>query len=317
MNPSTKKIQTKLALIRLLKENRRMSLEELSKYSGIRNIDLLKKELGKLYMVGTYPYSPDQLVEIDYDGETIGIRLPVRMDDGFSLSVREWATLRALILEELESEGLQKENPVLKQILNKIHTILPVSGLPETKQIHQILSKAILDRKSLQMEYQAQGEKNAISRKVDPWAIFHFQDDYLIGYCHFRKAPRTFRLDAILSLKESDESCVNIPDSEKTAAIHYMKDFLKSPSGDASKAEIFHTGESYFNLHKRFGLERTSESRVFEGTRYFLSKAKIRNEEWFVSVLKGFGPSVIVKSPISLRNRLSETWQTLMEEEAN
>ncbi|MFB5652718.1 helix-turn-helix transcriptional regulator [Leptospira wolffii] len=309
MNPSTKKLQTKLAVIRLLQENKRMSLEDLSKYSGIEDIKDLKKELGKLYMVGTYPYTPDQFIELDYDGDTIGIRLPVNLEQGLVLSVREWAVLRKLFLEEESREVRPDRQKVLKSILQKIHTILPSSGIQSESDLKQGILDAILAGESLLLDYRASGEENVESRKVDPWASLSFREEYLIGYCHSRKAPRTFRLDSIVKMTRTGEKSLHVPDEERKQAILRLKEFLdRSEIEDSNFAEIYHTAEVYFNLHSRIGLERTSESILLDGVRYHLSRAKIRNEEWFLSEIKGFGPNVIVRAPEDLKNRMKSYW---------
>lgn len=286
-----------------------MSLEDLSRYSGIKEVSDLKKELGKLYMVGSYPYTPDQLVEIDYDGETIGIRLPNRMDEGLILSVREWAILRTLLLEEEQKEVSSDRRRILKSILDKVHTILPSSGILDAKDLKLRISEAINSNKAVVLEYQAQGEATPIKRKVDPWALFSYREEYLIGYCHTRNAPRSFRLDSILTFSVATDGAVQVPDQERRKAISHLKEFLEKTGDDGSIAEIYHTPEVYFNLHKRLGLERTIESLELGGNTFYLSKARIKNEDWFLSTLKGFGSNVVIKSPISLRQRILAYWK--------
>ncbi|TGK01606.1 WYL domain-containing protein [Leptospira langatensis] len=315
MNPSTKKIQTKLAVIRLLQENKRMSLEDLSKYSGIEDIKDLKKELGKLYMVGSYPYTPDQFIELDYDGDTIGIRMPVDLEQGLVLSVREWAAIRSLFLEEDEKEISPSRKKILQSILEKIHAILPSAGVPSENDLKKRIHDAIQSGKSLEMQYQANGEAQAEIRRVDPWALLSFREEYLIGYCHVRKAPRTFRLDSIIQLSLTDQDSVQVPDEERKEAILKLKKFLSQTEADSEVAEIYHTAEVYFNLHSRLPLERTKDKIQLKGVWYYLSKTKIRNEEWFLSTLKGFGPNVIIRSPENLQERMRLYWeaQSLLE----
>ncbi|TGK11385.1 WYL domain-containing protein [Leptospira fletcheri] len=309
MNPTTRKLQTKLALIGLLRENRRMTLEDLSKYSGVKEISDLKKELGKLYMVGSYPYTPDQLVEIDYDGETIGIRLPNRMQEGLTMSVREWSGIRSLLLEEEQKEVDPERRQILLSSLRKIHTVLPSSGILDSGELKSQLTEAIERQKSVLLEYQAQGETSPVKRKVDPWGLLSYKEEYLIGFCHTRNAPRSFRLDSILTFERTEEKSIQVPDQERKKAISRLKQFLRSSGKEGAVAEIFHTAEVYFNLHRRFGLERTKESVRIRGTVFYLSRTNIRNEDWFLSTLKGFGNSVILKSPTSLKQRLQAYWK--------
>lgn len=63
------------------------------------------------------------------------------------------------------------------------------------------LRKAIHDQHQVSVLYQSAAADKETKRKIDPYAlVFRAGLWYLVGYCHLRGAPRTFRLDRIQKL---------------------------------------------------------------------------------------------------------------------
>ena len=71
----------------------------------------------------------------------------------------------------------------------------------ESNQLFSMLDdlrKATRDHHQVSLVYQGATDKKADNRKVDPYAlVFRAGLWYLVGYCHLRNAPRTFRVDRI------------------------------------------------------------------------------------------------------------------------
>ena len=64
------------------------------------------------------------------------------------------------------------------------------------------LRRATREHLRVDMRYQSTSQAEAAQRQVDPYALVHREGWwYLVGYCHLRDAPRTFRVDRIQSLE--------------------------------------------------------------------------------------------------------------------
>jgi predicted DNA-binding transcriptional regulator YafY len=64
------------------------------------------------------------------------------------------------------------------------------------------LRRAAREGRRVNMEYQSTTSDKITERQVDPYALVHRGGWwYLVGYCHLREAPRTFRVDRIQSLE--------------------------------------------------------------------------------------------------------------------
>ncbi|MDL5244409.1 MULTISPECIES: YafY family protein [Leptospira] len=305
MNPSTVRLNFKLNLIRHLRDGKRMTLEELASVTGINNRKDLKEQLGELFFLGATPHIAD-LIQVDYDSETdtFGLILPFRFDSSLRLSIREWLALRKILEEVTETSSDPQTNSTARKILKKIVSIVPVAGQEALSSYKTDIQEAIRNEKSLNLEYQSRTGEKPTRRKVDPWFLFHSLEDYLLGYCHERNAPRNFRLDNILSLKISSDPISQPAGQKKSEYIREFEEFRKNRENSSGIAEIWHTKEVYYNLNRKLDLERTDETKKLNHVVYYLSKAKIREENWFLETLLPFGKNVILKSPTHLAKRI-------------
>ncbi|AXR60422.1 helix-turn-helix transcriptional regulator [Leptospira mayottensis] len=305
MNPSTVRLNFKLNLIRHLRDGKRMTLEELSSVTGIKNQKDLKEQLGELFFLGATPHIAD-LIQVDYDSETdtFGLILPFRFDSSLRLSIREWLTLRKILEEVTETSSDPQTNLTARKILQKIISIVPVTWQEALSSYKADIQEAIRNEKSLSLEYQSRTGEKPTWRKVDPWFLFHSLEDYLLGYCHERNAPRNFRLDNILSLKIGSDPISKPAGQKKSEYIREFEEFRKNRENSSGISEIWHTKEVFYNLNRKLGLERTDETKKLNHVVYYLSKAKIREENWFLETLLPFGKNVILKSPTHLVKRI-------------
>ena len=70
----------------------------------------------------------------------------------------------------------------------------------------ETLREAARGHIQVEMTYQGSGQAESSLRQVDPYALVHRSGWwYLVGYCHFRQAMRTFRVDRIQDLDLSEK----------------------------------------------------------------------------------------------------------------
>jgi predicted DNA-binding transcriptional regulator YafY len=79
-----------------------------------------------------------------------------------------------------------------------MHRADPSAQAPDLEK----LRRAAREHRRVDMLYQSTSKAEATQRQVDPYALVHRSGWwYLVGYCHLRDAPRTFRVDRIQSLE--------------------------------------------------------------------------------------------------------------------
>lgn len=84
-----------------------------------------------------------------------------------------------------------------------LHRSDPSALLPMLEE----LRRATRENWRISVSYTSASETEATKRQIDPYALV-FQSGwwYLVGYCHLRRAPRTFRVDRIQKLTVLSQS---------------------------------------------------------------------------------------------------------------
>ena len=146
--------------------------------------------------------------------------IPVTNDEhGYRLL--EGATLRSLPLTATEramltlllrhpalgavsdmTAGLARKLEVATRQLEETPQALTLAG-PERsgdipKDLLPLLEQAVRERRPVSLLYRSLWSQRQAWRGIDPYAVFHRENTwYLVGHCHLRDEPRTFRLDRI------------------------------------------------------------------------------------------------------------------------
>ncbi|MBP9885120.1 MAG: WYL domain-containing protein [Leptospiraceae bacterium] len=303
MNPTKFRVSSKLNLIKIITENPGISLSKLQNYSGHKNTEQLKKDLGELFMVGSFPYTPADYIEIDFnENETLNINLPVNLDKTIGLTINEWFAIRKILEEEIQHSELEESYRVhYKSILEKIKKIIPYSEAKENETVRLLIEEAIQKKKKITFLYTGWKSNEKESRIVDPWFIFTEKNEYLVAYCNDRKGRRNFRLASISSLRILEQSISNpLVASEQNKHILEFNQFLNQSEENSEVAEILLDKEIEYNFSRQAKLEILGHRKI--GTKEYIHvKTKITEKNWFLDLVKGFGEKVILISPEFLK----------------
>lgn len=88
-----------------------------------------------------------------------------------------------------------------------VTTSLYRADLASLSPIMEQLRSAARELRQVNITYQGQTNAKAEKRRIDPFAlVFRAGWWYLVGYCHLRNAPRTFRVDRIQKLSVLEKS---------------------------------------------------------------------------------------------------------------
>ena len=150
--------------------------------------------------------------------------IPVTNDEhGYRLV--EGATLRSLPLTATEramlalllrhpalgalsdlTAGLARKLDIATQQLEETPQALTLAGPERSGEIAKgllpLLELAVRERTPVSLLYRSLWSRRQAWRGLDPYAVFHRENTwYLVGHCHLRDEPRTFRLDRIVEVK--------------------------------------------------------------------------------------------------------------------
>lgn len=156
---------------------------------------------------------------------------------GLWLSAEEIHALLTMqhLLAHLDAGGLL--GPHIEPLMQRLARILG-SGMPPqadvarrirvqtvgSRRIHlphfQAVGSALLRRRRLSMVYRARGRDERSSREISPQRLMHYRDNwYLDAWCHWRRALRSFSVDAIEQVQVVERKAIEVPDGELDAVL--------------------------------------------------------------------------------------------------
>jgi len=149
------------------------------------------------------------------------------------------------------------------------------------------------------MEYQGTSKSESTQRQVDPYALVHRGGWwYLVGYCHLRNAPRTFRVDRIQSLVLLNQT-FQPPDDFDIHA--YLEDeFAKQP---AVHTKLRFTGAGAHIAISNRSIWDSLEENPDGSVNVILSAPDL---PWLASMTISFGTFVTVLDPPELREMVRD-----------
>jgi predicted DNA-binding transcriptional regulator YafY len=253
-------------------------------------------------MVGSFPYTPADYIEIDFDGDKININLPVNLEKTIGLNIPEWVAIRRVVDKQIISKQGDNDSLILESIKNKIKNIIPYSEYREYAEIAQKIQEAINLRKRIEFNYISRKQENSERRIVDPWFLFEGPGQYLAAYSISQNDVRNFRLESISNLTITAIDAIYFPGEKDTEAhLVSFKEFLDRHTKDSDKAEIIFKKSAYYNLSRILEIEIIDKNYIYQDEIYVYAKAKIIEENWFLDIIKSYGLSVIVLSPTNLK----------------
>lgn len=201
----------------------------------------LREDIDLLGLVGRPPFSPDDLIDICVDERD---RVSVTLDQSFSRPPQLTA-LEALALASAAQE-VAPADPAVTAALGKLTGKLPararelyaqlagrvVSATPAPSGAGRVLAQlraAAEQRREVALQYDKDGRGSAGERIFQPQGVIdHGGVWYAIGQDAGRGAERTFRLDRILSVRETGRG---FPDPGPLDPARFERERLFFPSG--------------------------------------------------------------------------------------
>lgn len=165
----------------------------------------LAADLDVVFLVGLYPFTPDQLVEATIEDDRVWIRYAEMFARPLRLQAEEALTLVAAGQALLAVPGTDPEGPLARG-LEKLARVLGLEpgdlvdiDLGQTNEpVFALLQDAATEHRSVELDYYSFGRDRRSTRVVDPWHVVTDQGRwYLQGWCHQAGGARSFRIDRI------------------------------------------------------------------------------------------------------------------------
>jgi len=223
------------------------------------------------------------------------------------------------LLKPLEGTHIKAS---LDSVFNKVLSILPPEALAYVRQVQGVfsvglgphktyrdhketieqLSRAISQKRTVQMRYYSASRDTTSRRDVDPYHLWYTPGAlYLVGYCHSRRDVRLFAVDRIRSLTITNRPC-QMPLGFDLEA--YMKDALVAMRGEPIKVELlFDQKTATWAKERQWHPSQQVEMQKDGGMKMIL---RVSDPPELLGWILNFGSGVRVLKPDSLRERIQE-----------
>lgn len=195
--------------------------------------------------------------------------------------------------------------------LKGFEVISPPSNAPLITFLQQ-LEQSVADGVTLCMEYAKGYENTAETRFLNPYGLVYWKGKwYIIGHCHLRDAIRSFRVDRIQALSRTDRSF------ERPAEFSAKSYFLNNLVGEKSDNELLTCirlqgkPQAIQDLGHHWLFGQAVVERSTANLTLMLDAHAIRNIVPYMLI--SFGKSIQVLEPSSLKDRMAEIAQDLVD----
>jgi len=164
------------------------------------------------------------------------------------------------------------------------------------------VTRAIAEKKRLQMRYDSAARGKVTRREVDPYRLWYSSGGlYLIGYCHLRKEPRMFAVERIKSVTPT-ELPYQIPLHFDFDA--FVEDSLTVMRGPRIDVELeFDKSTAAWAKHRVW--HPSQELKRLQGGKLRMTLSVADSRE-LVGWILSFGSGVRVARPESLRTTVKQ-----------
>ena len=176
--------------------------------------DRLRKDLNLLWVCGLPGHYPGDLIEIDFEGDTITLSDPQGVVRPLRLSVDEALALVVALRTLAETPGLADPEPVLRA-LAKVEAAAGTAAAPADRvavalegegTVLPVVREALARQKVLRLVYWTAGRDETTERDVDPVRLLVVEgSSYLEGWCRRAEGMRVFHLGRVQELEILDE----------------------------------------------------------------------------------------------------------------
>lgn len=194
--------------------------------------DELMADLEIVPMVGLYPYTPDNLIELVFDDDRIRLEYGNYFERPLRLTKEEALVILAAAKASVPAAGHDPSGP-LSRALDKVADALGVDldddlevvlAEPDGDQL-EVLGAAVREREALEIGYFSHARNEHTERTVEPLRLFHSEGAwYLDAHCRTTPGDRVFRVDRITDIRPTGEHFDRVLDRTSTEAFSPAED---------------------------------------------------------------------------------------------
>lgn len=208
----------------------------------------------------------------------------------------------------------------LKPLQSRLEALLDAGGHAANDVLHRVrllsinrrslepryfadIALALMERRRIEIDAWNRGRDTLDTRIVSPQRLVHYRDNwYLDAWCHWRRALRSFSVDAIQRVKPLKDAARELAD--KTLDAHYASAYGIFAGTPKHRAILrFSPERARWVRSERWHRDQIGE--VLPDGGYRLTVPYADERELLMDILR-HGVHVIVEAPIRLRKRVAD-----------
>jgi proteasome accessory factor C len=173
----------------------------------------LRRDLNLLWVCGLPGHGPGDLIDLEFEGDTITLFEPAGVTRPLRLAADEALALLVALRTLSETPGLADRDAV-DRALAKIEEAAGTAGSPAQRvevalegeeRVLPVVRDALERRRRVHLAYYVPGRDETTERDVDPMRLLLVDGrNYLEGWCRRVEAVRLFRLDRVVAISVLD-----------------------------------------------------------------------------------------------------------------
>jgi len=201
-----------LALVPYLLARPGVRVSEVAGVFGVTE-DRLRKDLDLLWVCGLPGHGPGDLIDVEFEGDTITLFEPAGVTRPLRLTVDEALALTVALRALAETPGLV-ERDALDRALVKVEQVAGAAAGPAVRvevavegeeRVLPVVERALAAGRRLHLQYHVPGRDESTERDVDPMRLAWAQGrPYLEAWCRRAEGVRLFRLDRVGAVEVLD-----------------------------------------------------------------------------------------------------------------
>lgn len=261
----------------------------------------LDADLDQLWMCGLPGYSPGDLIDFDFVGDTIQVTFSAGVDHPLRLTSTE-ATGVLVALRALVDVPGMVDPEAARSAIAKIESAAGSQraaveeSIPAESGAAAAVRAAVRDGRAVTLEYYSASRDSLTSRTVDPIRVVLVGDNsYLEAWCRSAEAVRLFRFDRIVDAHLLDDPAAPPPPAVQAGPDTSL--FDADPALPAATLLIEPSAAWMFDYYPLRVVTELPDGACEAAMTY-------ASEEWMARFVLGFGSAVRVLTPESLAQRV-------------
>jgi proteasome accessory factor C len=223
MSGSLEQLPRLLALVPYLLQHPGVQTAEAAAVFGVTE-EQLRRDLNLLWLCGLPGHGPGDLIDLEFEGDTITLWEPAGVTRPLRLAADEALALIVALRTLSETPGLADRDSV-DRALAKIEEAAGAAGAPAGRvevalegeeRVLPVVREALERGRRLHLAYYVPGRDETTERDVDPMRLLLVEGrSYLEAWCRRVEAVRLFRLDRVVAISLLDQPAEPPPEAEQ------------------------------------------------------------------------------------------------------